>query len=126
MKISVVKVVAGLSLLYLGFTLVVIVVAGIRTLATGFSPAAFGQLLMTWEPHWWWLSLLGGAAHLVAFVLSLRRDRLLVANTLCLWAFIAYALVPNYMVVTAFIHAGAVLSILTYRRPRAAQMEVSQ
>ncbi|WP_125703608.1 hypothetical protein [Lacticaseibacillus daqingensis] len=117
-KISTVKVIAGVSLLYLIFTFGVLLAAGIKLVPTGFNMTALGQLMLEWEPHWWWLSIIGGGMHVFAFICSLRRNRLLIANTVCLWAFIAYALVPNFTVIIAVCHALALLAIFTYHRPR--------
>ncbi|WP_262316744.1 hypothetical protein [Lacticaseibacillus parakribbianus] len=115
MRRSVVKILALFSVVYMLFAAAVLVAAVIQTWSGGLSPAGVARQLLTWEPRWWWLSLIGGALHLLGFLRSLRRPRLMVGNTLCLWAFIAYALVPNYTLIILAVHALGVGLIMGYR-----------
>ncbi|WP_407890993.1 hypothetical protein [Lacticaseibacillus sp. N501-2] len=103
MKLSLIKLPALFGVLYAAFTAIVLIVASGYAVTKGFSTAAVGTTLMNWEPHWWYLSILGGALHLLSFIKS-RSRRLLIANTIGICLFIGYALIPNYALVLLVIH----------------------
>lgn len=103
MKLSLIKLPALFGVLYAAFTAIVLIAASIYAFTKGFSTTAVGTNLMNWEPHWWYLSIVGGALHLLSFVKS-RSRKLLIANTIGICLFIGYALVPNYALVLLVIH----------------------
>lgn len=117
MKPSVIKLIGLYSLLYACFALGIVLAACVAALKTGFSFPAVGRLLMLWEPHWWWLSVLGIALHALGYLRALRRPRLMVGNLLCVWAFVGYALVPNYSLWLIVLQVVAVGLIMSYHRP---------
>lgn len=123
MKPSVIKLIGLYSLLYAVFTVVVLLWASLTALRSGFSFPAVGRLMMLWEPRWWWLSVIGIALHVLAYLKALRRPRLLLGNLLCIWAFVAYALVPNYSLYLAIMQLAGVFIIMTYHRPEPAAVE---
>lgn len=103
MKLSLIKLPALFGVLYAAFTAIVLIVASVFAFTKGFSTAAVGTNLMNWEPHWWYLSIVGGGLHLISFIKSSSR-KLLVVNTIGICLFIGYALVPNYALVLLVIH----------------------
>lgn len=117
MKPSVIKLIGFYSLLYAGFSIGVLLWASLTAMRTGFSFPAVGRLMMLWEPQWWWLSVIGVGLHAFAYLKALRRPRLMLGNLLCIWAFVAYALVPNYSIFLVCLQLIGVAMIMTYRRP---------
>ncbi|WP_225047396.1 hypothetical protein [Lacticaseibacillus kribbianus] len=116
MNRSVVKILALFSVVYILFTVMVLAAAVVTTWSGGLTTAGIARQLFAWEARWWWLSLIGGVLHLLGYLRSLRRPRLMVGNTLCLWAFIAYALVPNYSLIILLVHLVGVGLIMGYHR----------
>lgn len=103
MKLSLIKLPALFGVLYAAFTAIVLIVASVMAFTKGFSTTAVGTTLMNWEPHWWYLSIIGGGLHLLSFIKSSSR-KLFIVNTIGICLFIGYALVPNYAVVLLVIH----------------------
>ncbi|MFD1440604.1 hypothetical protein [Lacticaseibacillus hegangensis] len=117
MKPSVIKLIGLYSLLYAGFSILVLLWAGLVAMRSGFSFPAVGRLMMLWEPRWWWLSVIGVILHVLAYLKALRRPRLMLGNLLCIWAFVAYVLVPNYSLYLVVLQLIGVFVIMTYHKP---------
>lgn len=103
MKLSLIKLPALFGVLYAAFTAIVLVFATVSAIMHGFSTAQVGTTLMSWEPHWWYLSIIGGLLHVVSFARSQSR-KLMIANTVGLCVYVGYALVPNYALPLLLIH----------------------
>ena len=103
MKLSLIKLPALFGILYALFTAIMLIVASVYALTKGFSTVQVGTTLMSWEPHWWYLSIVGVLLHLLSFIKAKRR-RLLIANTAGICVFIGYALVPNYSLILLVAH----------------------
>lgn len=110
MKLSLIKLPALFGVLYALFTAIVLVVATIYAVTKGFSTAQVGATLMNWEPHWWYLSIIGGLFHLISFIRS-KSPRLLISNTVGICLFIGYALVPNYSLILLIVHLIVIATI---------------
>lgn len=103
MKLSLIKLPALFGVLYAVFTAAVLVVASIYAITKGFSTVQVGTILMNWEPHWWYLSIVGGLLHLISFAKSRSRG-LAICNGIGICLYVGYALVPNYALVLLIVH----------------------
>ncbi|WP_390410562.1 hypothetical protein [Lacticaseibacillus jixiensis] len=114
MKLSLIKLPALFGVLYAAFTAIVLVLATVSAIMHGFSTAQVGTTLMSWEPHWWYLSIIGGLLHVVSFARSQSR-KLMIANTVGLCVYVGYALIPNYALPLLLIHL-VVIYLITKTR----------
>ncbi|WP_461212813.1 hypothetical protein [Lacticaseibacillus sp. GG6-2] len=110
MKLSLIKLPALFGVLYALFTAIILIVATIYAVTKGFSTEQVGATLMNWEPHWWYLSIIGGLLHLISFIRS-KSPRLLISNTVGICLFIGYALVPNYSLILLIVHLIVIATI---------------
>ncbi|WP_338215772.1 hypothetical protein [Lacticaseibacillus salsurivasis] len=117
MKTSLVKMIGLYSFLYALFTLGVLAYASLLSFRSGFSFPAVGEQMMQWEPHWWWLSIIGVVLHGFAYLKAMRRPQLMIAHLICVWAFVAYPLIPNYSLFIAIVQLVAVWLLISYHRP---------
>ncbi|MFD1431815.1 hypothetical protein [Lacticaseibacillus yichunensis] len=124
MKLSLVKLPALYGFMYAVFITGVMVAAALSLVVQHqFSLPACGDLLFTWTLQWWWLNLVGAALHVLSYAKSLTSKMGMVANTLGVCVYIAYALIPNYSPVILVVHLLALALLMRSTRRRLVSVE---